>query len=460
MTAPPPPRILPPLPPHLRLVLAGAVVGALFWFVLALDQSPPARVDPPVVTPTVSVPTLDSKLLAEAVDQTREQRLLLEAEPLRHVLEKALDVVPAVARALGMPTQPVPIAELRAHPAQYQGRWLWYKGELLDLGGGRPGHPVPGYSIHEATVRLADGQIVFAAFSLPPDSNIVRGSIVRVEGFLLKLRDTTYPRDVQQAPFLVGREIRHDYLDWGKITELDPAVFADLDESCWPGTKAWHTVDEDQDVPLWQLAAYARDTADQRTFADWRKIGTLNERETLPALNALKLARGTPLRILGTLIKLQTIVAPPNPAGIEWWTVAWVQVPDLKGHLVPVWLPNRAELPLRSSLEVCAHYYRWFAYEGRQNDRFRVPLFVAAELREFHRDTRAAMQHISLAVGSVVVLMVLGFWWMQRRAAKESVAHARDLDARRRRRRERTNVLAPVAGGSGTADDANARTLP
>jgi hypothetical protein len=448
MPAPPPPRILPSLPPHLRLVLAGAVVGALFWFVLALDQTPPARVDPPTVAPAVQVPTLDANLLAEAKDQTREQRLLLETEPVRHLLEKAIDVVPTVARALGMPPKPVPLAELRAQPERHRGRWLWYKGELLDLGGPRPGHPVPGYSIHEATVRLTDGEIVFAAFSLPPGSDVQRGGIVRVEGFLLKLRDTNYPRDVQQAPFLIGREIRHDYLDWGKVTELDPARFADLDESCWPGTKAWHTIDEDQEVPLWHLAAFVRDTADQRTFADWRKIGTLNERETLPALNARKLERGTPLRILGTLIKLQILAAPPNPAGIEWWTVAWVQVPDLKGHLVPVWLPNRAELPLRSSLEVCAHYYRWFAYEGRQNDRFRVPLFVAAELREFHRDTRVAMQQISFAVGSVVVLMVLGFWWAQRHATQQSVAHARDLDARRRRRRERDGALAAVPHGA------------
>lgn len=445
MLAPHRPRLLPPLPPHLRLLVAGAVAGALFWLVLALDQPPAKPIEPPPPPPIVHVPTLESQILAQAKDQTREQRLLLEAEPLRHVLEKAIDVVPSVAQALGMPSKPVPLSELRAHPDRYRGHWLWYKGELLDLGGPRPGHPVPGYSIHEATVRLADGEMVFAAFSLPPGSEIQRGGIVRVEGFLLKLRDTTYPRDVQQAPFLVGREIRHDYLDWGKITELDPAVFANLDESFWPGTKTWHTVDEDQDVPLWHIAAFARDTADQRTFADWRKLGTLNERETLPALNLGKLARGTPLRILGTLIKLQTIAAPPNPAGIEAWTVAWVQVPDLKGHLVPVWVPKRQELPLRSSLEVCAHYYRWFAYEGRKNDRFRVPLFVAAELREFHRDTRVAMQQISLLVGSVVALMVLGFWWMQRRSARESLEHARDLDARRRRRRERTSRMSAIA---------------
>jgi hypothetical protein len=128
-------------------------------------------------------------------------------------------------------------------------------------------------------------------------------------------------------------------------------------------------------------------------------------------------------------------------------------VPDLKGHLVPIWVPRRDDaLPLRSSLEVLAHYYRWYAYEGLQNDRFRVPLLVANDLREFHRDTRAAMHEIGLAVGSVVLLMVVGFWWTQRRAGQESEAHARAMDARRRRRREQAGSGPKLT--TGTADGA------
>jgi len=434
------PRLLPPMPPAARLLLSGTVVGLLVYVLFALSRPPATGSQPPPPPEViVRVPQLDHDLLSAVRDGNREERLRIEKEPLRHLLEESLDVVPSVAKALGMPTQSVPLARLRANPTEWRQRWLGYQGELVDLTGPREGHPVPGYGIYEATVRLSDGELVLATFAVPPPPDIRRTGVVRVEGYLLKLRDTTYPRDLQAAPWLVGREIRVAYPEWGPVTELDPVVFEGLDESCWPGTKAWHTISEDQDVPLWHLAAWVRDTAEQRSFAEWRKLSTLNDRETLPMLNAGKLERGAPVRVLGTLIKRQVLAAEPNPAGIEFWTIAWVQVPDLKGHLVPIWVPRRDDsLPLRSSLEVLGHYYRWYAYEGLQNDRFRVPLFVANDLREFHRDTRAAMHEIGLVVGSLVLVMMLGFWWTQRRSGQESEAHSRAMDARRRRRREQT----------------------
>ena len=446
------PRLLPPIPPLARLAILGVFLGILFYVPNLFQPAPPPAEAIAAAEPAVVVPTLDSGVLATAKDATREQRLLLEAEPLRHLLGEAINVGPSVAVALGMPDQPVPLATVRSNPDEWRGRWLWYRGELEELTGPREGHPVKGYSIYEATVKLAGGDRVFAAFSLPPSPEVHRGGIVRVEGYLMKLRDTTYPGNVTAAPMLVGRLIQRDYEQWEPVSSLDPKVYTDLDESCYPGTKAWHTIDEDQGLPLWHMGAFVRDTANQRSFAEWRKIGTLNANETYPQLQADKLARGAPLRILGTLIKANTIAADPNPAGIKFWTVAYVQVRDFGGRLIPIWVPKRLEnVPLWSGLEVRAHYYRWFAYEGLQGDRFRVPLFVAADLQPFQLDTGRTMRELGMAIGSIATVMMLLFWWSQRRSSKDSVVHSQQMDERRRRRRERSKLATESGPGSPSA---------
>jgi hypothetical protein len=439
------PRLLPPIPPYLRLLILGCFIGALFYVPMFYQPPlPPAALS--VMQPVeVAVPTLDDSIIALAKDSTREQRLLVEAEPLRHLLEKAIDVVPAVAVSLGMPEAPVPIEQLRESPNTWRAHWLWYKGELEDLSGPREGNPVKGFSIYEATVKLASGDRVLAAFSIPPGADVHRGGIVRVEGYLMKLRDTTYPNDITRAPMLVGRQIQRDYIDWEPVKTFDPELFANLDESCWPGTHAWATIDEDQSTPLWHLAAFARDTTDDRSFAEWRKIGTLNEPEIMPVLRANKFEHGTPLRVLGTLVKRQTIAADANPANIKFWTVVYVQVRDFGGHLIPVWIPKKVDnLKINASVEVRGFYYRWFAYEGLQGDRFRVPLFVAADLKEFDVDPSHAMRGVGAGLGVGITALILLFWWVQRSASKQSIEHDRDMDARRRRRREK-RALAPAA---------------
>ena len=391
------------------------------------------------VEATVAVPKVDAKILASALDASREQRLLLEAEPLRHLLALAIDVGPTVAAALGMPEQPLAVSELRENTNALRGRWLCYEGVLEELAGPREGHPIRGYSIYEATIGLPDGNRVMGTFSMPPDSAIERGSWVHIEGFFLKLRDTIHPHAISQAPLLVGRAIQRDYEDWGPVLRLDPAILDKVEDSSFqPGDKPWHTIEEDQTEALWHLAAFVRDTSSQRALADWRRIGVLNARDTHDALIENKVARGSPMRVCGTLIRRSTVTAPANPAGIKSWTMAWVQVREFGGRLVPIWVPKRVrDLPLRAQLEVRGFYYRWFAYEAQNGDRHRVPLFVAADLDLFQLEVGKTMRQLGIWLALAATSMVVVFWWLQRRAVTQSLAHSHDLDARRRRRRER-----------------------
>lgn len=437
--------ILPPVPPVVRFAFTGVLLAAILYLALfwepgtdAVEHEPQA---PKIVVP---VPVLDQAILATAHDATREERLLFEPEPFRHLLSVAIDVTPSVAHALGMPEDPIGLDEIRKAPQEWRGRWLWYEGVVEDLTGPREGHPVKGRSIYEATIRLADGQHAFAAFTDAPPTDVHRGSWARIEGFLLKLRDTNYPNEVKSAPLLVGRAIQRDYEKWGPVTTLDPAVLAQIeDNNFWPGSPAWRSVEEDQCEALWHLAAYARDTASQRTLADWRKFGTLNAAETYPILQRNQLAHGTQLRLLGRLIRRTTVAAPANPAGIRNWTVAWVQVRDFAGHVIPVWVPKSVgNLPERLDVEIRGFYYRWYVYETQDDTRLHVPLFVAADLDPFQLEVDSTARWLTGTLAVLLLFCIVLFWGIQRRWARSSLEHQRHLDSRRRQRRERATQAA------------------
>lgn len=439
MTAPGPIRLIPRLPPAARYAIAGCVVAMLVYAMASLD--PPAPAVAPTSTPdsVIVVPALDKSILAEAKDASREQRLMLEGEPLRHLLAKAMDVGPRAAAALGAPEAMIPVAKVREELESFRHRWLWYEGVLENLSGPREGHPVRGYSIYEATIRLADGERVLAAFSHPPDAAVQRDKWVRVEGFLLKLRDATYPDPVERAPMLVGRAIQPDYEDWPPVTALDAGLLAKVDDtSFWPGDPTFHTIEEDQTEALWHLAAFVRDTAGTRTLQDWRRLPTLNAHDMHQKLVNHEVARGTPMRVFGPLIRRELVAAPTNPAGIQSWTVAWVQVREYGGGvLVPIWVPKRVDIETRRQLEVRGFFYRWLAYETKEGERRRVPLFVAADLDTYELQVDKTMGAIGMWLGGIVCLLLLLVVWAQRRAARSALQHSRDMDARRRRHRDK-----------------------
>jgi hypothetical protein len=101
---------------RLRVAIMGVVLAALVYGVFFYRPATPPPQVSPVITDQTPVPTLDTVLLDTVRDATRLERLTVEKEPLAHLLEKSMMVVPAVARALGMPTEPMPFHVLRADP--------------------------------------------------------------------------------------------------------------------------------------------------------------------------------------------------------------------------------------------------------------------------------------------------------------------------------------------------------
>jgi hypothetical protein len=432
----PMPTRLPTLP---RFLVTGVLLAAIAYAFASLPSpaTTPVRL-PPKVAPKVAVPDLDLALLATARDVERAQRLQIEEAPVRHLLLKAMDVGPTTAQALGMPERPLPVAAVRAEVATHKGRWLWFAGELEDLSGPRSGHPLPGRSIFEATLKLADGERILFCCSEPPGNGITVGAFVRVEGFLLKLVDRTYPttRRCERAPFLVGKAMQRDWPAWGPVSALTPELFANLDDATsWPGDLASRTIQADQTPTTWQLAAFARDTAANWPATRWDTAPLLTNAQH-ERLATGQVDRGAPFRIRGTVVQTATLAAAANPAGISTWTVAWLQVREYGGGvLVPVWLPVRpADLPERATVEVHGLWYRWQVYETLQDERRRTPLFVAADvaLQVGEATVAAPAMAIWLPAGALVALVWL--WWSRRMRRRAEATYADALDARRRRR--------------------------
>lgn len=431
----------------IRLYACAGLCAVLLYLVLFWNPGPaiePATLPPPE-QPLVSVPTLDRALLGKAKDSTREERLFLEAEPLSHLLAQALNVSPEAARALGMPEHMPPVEALRTNTEVWRGRWIWFRGVVESIDGPRPGHPIPGYSVFEALLRLEDGQRVLFAFTKPPAAGVEVGATARAEGYVLKLRDLAMPEDLRNVPMLVGAELERDYRQWDAVQAIDDSLLAaerpDLVSEggkLVPSPESWLPIDavQGENRALWHLAAYARDGA-PKTLEEWRRVPALSSDEIWDGFKKDEVHRGTPMRILGMLAAVRTIQASPNPAGVEEWTEAWLQVRDLHGKTIPVWVAGRTDQPLGTSLEVRGFYLRRYCYRTRDGSERWTPLFVAARLDPFvfdggHRMAEAA----AWTLGAAFVLMIMVVIGV-RRENKRSRAQEDALVQRRRNRRQK-----------------------
>ena len=105
--------------------MAGVIAACIVYAFTLLDAFEQVDNDPDfIVEKIVPVPELNDDLLRQARDDTRQHRLLVEPEPLKHLLAKSIDVGPSVAAALQIPDEMGPIATLREHTDTWRSRWL------------------------------------------------------------------------------------------------------------------------------------------------------------------------------------------------------------------------------------------------------------------------------------------------------------------------------------------------
>lgn len=429
----------------LKIALMGAFLGFILFF--TIFYKPAGTIldtgEPPVLEESTPVPELDPEVMGLALDSTRSERLVTEEEPFKHLLEKSLLVTPAVARKLHMPRVPVPISLLRKNPEHYRGKYLWYKGQLEYLSRPKAGHPVPGYDYYEGRIRTADGDPVLFAISVPPSKNVAEGSWVRIEGFFLKLRDAHLPAPLDQAPVLVGPELFGAYADWEAVEELDPAVLARVDDGVWNGENFDRGEDmpkllaESQDVPLWHLAGYAMRQSKNLSKADWPRIPAFVQTEQFEAFRTDEFEKGKLVRILGTFVQGRILPAKVNPLGIESWSEVWVQVRDLGGKTIPIWVPGRIDHSWKRNMPVMcfAYFFKRYTYKTLKEEVRWTPLFVAADIEHFNLSNTALSNSVTIAFAGLIGLVAAIFFFMARRDRRQRERHEAMLVDRRRLRR-------------------------
>lgn len=439
-----------PIGDNVRIAIMGVILAAIVYFVVFHETKNDAVDVSPVIVETPNVPTLNADILKGIADSTRNERIPVEREPLAHLLEKSLLVVPAITKRLGMPDTPVPFDVLRADPQRFRGRYLWYKGELEALAEPTDGHPVRGYKIHEARIKTQDGEHVLFRFSVPP-KDLAIGDWVRVEGYFLKLLDAHFPVPLSLAPLLVGPELQRAYPDWQAVETLDPGVLGALRDGVVENGMDTDLQDAPvrlpfaQTVPLWHLTSYATHQWLTLPPEQLAAAETFDQKEQWSAIYNGRMERGRAFKLFGIFLRAHVIAARPNPLGIEYWSEVWLLNRAFGARPFAVWLPyNVGEWKHSDTATTTGYFLKRYVVPGSTGEQHFSPVFVSARLERIDFSPTRTMRTVGLALGIGAGLLTAFLFLLNRRERKGSAQHMQEMSERRRRRRERRDKnLAP-----------------
>ncbi|MFO1053483.1 MAG: hypothetical protein U1F36_14820 [Planctomycetota bacterium] len=432
-------------------VLLAACVFAFLWPSRQKEQNVPEVAGSRRVQ--IDVPSLDRELLATVKDSTPQDRLVTETEPLNHLLDKSLGVLPTAAEALGRPREPVPLSVLQGSPQTYRGAWLWYSGRLRYVSEPKTGHPIDGYRIYEGFIETdgvdGGGVVMFRVSRVAPGVTI--GDWVRVEGFFMKLRDSRVLPDADHAPLLVGSELMKDFQPWVPVEKLDPAMFADLHDGRFSKGESrdrrFEVIEEgdsqadlesSQSEPLWYLASYAmhRRGGPDDDLPNWRLQPAFVKDEQYRAIAFTdEVPRGSPYRLLGTFVMSHWFAANPNPIGVSYWSTVWIQSPNLGGKLLPIWVPRKIEgFEYGDPLEVRAYWFKRHHYELARGGEALTPVFVAADLDRYVTLPESPVVTALKYVFAGLVAVIVGVFYFVSRADKRRRDEHEERMTKRRRK--------------------------
>ncbi|HHI81129.1 MAG TPA: hypothetical protein ENK02_14275 [Planctomycetes bacterium] len=328
---------------------------------------------------SVPVPEIDLSLFKEVQEETSAQRYTNEPKPYLHLLRAALKLVPGSLREMGLPDQPVPVAELQKNPDKFRGSPLFYEGELLSI---RPPEKIPGLDGFEVTEGLietkAKEKILFAIIEPLPE-DIHRGSLVRIEGLFFKLRDENFPFKVKKAPYLIGVNLKRAFKEFPPVKTLDPKILGLVKDKSLRESK------KIEDLPYYHLASWLMNQKDRK---DWpKKIPELTREIAVHMAQADgTIPRGKMFKIMANLLWVQVIKAEPNPLKVAFWSRVWVYHPTI--GTIALKIPGKLPMDWKTGDEVVVYgaflkriYYETGARKSEWKYRFRIiPFFVADQL--------------------------------------------------------------------------------
>ncbi|MEZ5988554.1 MAG: hypothetical protein R3F30_05435 [Planctomycetota bacterium] len=381
------------------------------------------------------LPEIDYEIFDVVRDDVPAKRYEDEATPLLHLLHVVQGMSPVHLRAMGLPDTPVSLERLRAEPARFRAKPVWFEGELVDLG--KP-KEVPGLLnawLTKGRIRTASGDTVFFGVMRPIPAELVPGSWVRVEGLFFKLKKDAF-LDVDLAPYVIGPELRPAFKDFPPVKSLDPALLARIHD----GTEE-EARDEQPDL-LYHVASYVlnRDHEGEGWKADYVEP-TEDDVKAIKERSAE--VRGKCFRLVGTTAHLQVHAAEANPLGIDKWSRLFLANRDLGFFEVRV--PGAIPLdrfPPESFVAVYGTFYKRLFHETSRDEngvmRWKyTPIFVAApnEVLEWKLVESEGTRVFRIIMGAITLLFIALFMILVRTDSRTRQDSTRRLlDIRKRRR--------------------------
>jgi len=423
------------------LVMLGGIGATYVKFGSGLDTSAQrAQAEVEQLRSQIALPALRVEdYRTQAKDSTQAERSVVETDALDTALADArLYSAQHFEPMLGVELERSVCEQLAANSLEQRGKIVRARGLLEEL---IQFEASPGVSGHfRGRITLEDGATCFLAFVTAGEIELGAGEFVMLEGFFLKNQaQEVLDRGWVEGPLVVGPRAVRSFPALGRVTELSPDDFLDVeDDSIEGGLRPTPAV-------YWKMIAYVRDL-DPKSI-DWSKAPVLDG-ATMQQLAADPARfRGVPMRIPPVVIQdIWRQAKRENPARVTHLTEGWLGGYEWLNtiHRVvrfdsPLPHPN-----LRRSGEMTAHgfFLRIHSYESSGRGTQIAPLFILAEMAPHSTPRDSTLELVLVVVGSTFFVVLVVFWLLMRRDQKRSDTLQRELVARRRARREHARATA------------------
>ena len=432
----------------LSLVAGSMIVGIAILVGLFKSQQsepgPEASSDDYEFEEVVVAPEIDVQRIEALVSDADEAaRVVLESEALDELQRVTRNLTTGHYVALGMRELTTDgVHTLLADPSAARGDAYRVRGRVEEL---RTRNRSEGEE-HVMRLRLEpldapQPTFAYAVVQKTP-TLLLEQDFVRLDGLFLKAfsdEDSDVSGSWLEGPLFVGREVVDSVPDVGRVTALDPAVFADVrDDSLTPEEGGMMPV-PDQSLPftpLWNLMAYARDLP--ADAVDWEAAPVLDTLSLKALMDDGTSHRLQPYRIpISRLQDARVKLAPENPARLERFTEGWIGSTTWSNVVKFMGPFEDEEAELADYVEARGFFLKHFSYTSSDRGIRVAPFFVlhSMDLIEPKPDPIFAKLVTWIFVGTIVA--IVGFVILVARDGKRSRALQQDIVRRRQERRRK-----------------------
>lgn len=409
------------------VVYSVALVALLVILILNMDRQvdPDSGQDdvPPPEEPRIVEPLarVDATQLASVSDERREDRVVLEPGPTRHLLDQAALLVYGDLEVLG--AEPLSAETLAVESAARRGQPVWVRGELVwHEAGGPPG------AAGRGEVRDASGNSwTYLVVTEPDDCR--PGDVVRLAGFYLKQHEMLRPdRTFAVGPIVIAEELLRSSWPIAPVTELGPGALARVRDHDL--TQASQPLESPE---FYDVLSYVRHAPDEDFLPGGAPPAEITAVQLMQHTEAY---RGQVVRVSGLLAWADQLPLGPrgeNPLEVPFIWRIWL-TSNRGTALVWSFDPPPADAVLRRTvLDVDGVYFRRYSYENRSGQPHTAAVVAARRMTIYHAPPSVLPSLlIKVTIGLVVVVAGL-LAWAARRDRASAVAARQARLARQRR---------------------------